>query len=89
MSKTYAYLPLQQKILYAQKAKDMGMSEGELTQKLIKLYLNLETNTNQSNQTNCIQCRYYQMATSKLMGAAEALSRIFSFVEPEWKREKP
>jgi len=86
MSKTYAYLPLQQKILYAQKAKDMGMSEGELTQKLIKLYLNLETNT---NQANCIQCRYYQMATSKLMGAAEALSRIFSFVEPEWKREKP
>ena len=86
MSKTYAYLPLQQKILYAQKAKDMGMSEGELTQKLIKLYLNLEINTNQSN---CIQCRYYQMATSKLMGAAEALSRIFSFVEPEWKRAKP
>ena len=62
------------------------MSEGELTQKLIKLYLNLEINTNQSN---CIQCRYYQMATSKLMGAAEALSRIFSFVEPEWKRAKP
>ena len=85
-NRVWAYLPIQQKILFNQKAKNMGMSEGELTQKLIKLYLNLETNT---NQTNCIQCRYYQMATSKLMGAAEALSRIFSFVEPEWKREKP
>jgi hypothetical protein len=75
MSRTWAYLSTAESQLYHDKAESLGISEGELTQKLIQLYLH--TTENQIQPKDCLHCNYFQVATSDVMKRLEKLNNIF------------
>jgi hypothetical protein len=86
MSRTWAYLSTSESQLYRDKAESLGISEGELTQKLIQLFLNTHNNSLQPD--SCLQCQYYQIATSNVMKVLASANSFFSLVQPEWERNK-
>jgi hypothetical protein len=85
MSRTWAYLTGEEHKQYVQKAETLGISEGELTQRLIHLYLNTPNNT--LHPHDCLNCQYYQLATSQLMATLKKFADFFIVVQPE-KRKK-
>jgi hypothetical protein len=80
MSRTWAFLTQQQHNKYIEKAESLNMTEGELTRRLILLYLNSDT-----DRPNCLTCPYYQVATSQLMKIAKTVNDFFLIVPPEKK----
>ncbi|MGD0071420.1 MAG: hypothetical protein ABSB71_08090 [Candidatus Bathyarchaeia archaeon] len=81
MSRTWAYLTPTEHEKYIRKAESLNISEGELTQRLIHLYLNTQTNT--MHPTACLNCQYYQVATSNLIQALKKFSDFFIVIQPE------
>lgn len=75
MSRTWAYLTIPEHQLYTEKAESLGITEGELTQKLIQIYLKTQNNTLKPN--NCLNCQFYQIATSDIMKRLEKLNNLF------------
>jgi hypothetical protein len=84
--KTWAYLTPQEYEQYKHKAESLNMTEGELTQRLIHLYLNTQNNI--LSPQACLNCSYYQIATSNLMKALKQVSDFFIVVQPEQKRKQ-
>jgi hypothetical protein len=74
MSRTWAYLTKPEHKEYIKKAESLGISEGELTQKLIKMYLHTKEN---HDKPNCLECNYYQIATSGVMERLQKLNKLF------------
>jgi hypothetical protein len=79
------YLSAKEQTLYKEKADTLCMTEGELTQHLIHLFLNTPTNTSQSN--NCLSCNYYHLATSQLITTLKQVADFFIVVQPQQKKK--
>ena len=84
MTQTWAYLKPEEYKQYKQRAETLGMTEGELTQYLIRLFLNIPEGSYQP--TNCINCQYYRVATSTARQALMKINEAFTLVIPEYKR---
>lgn len=81
MSRTWAYLDTTTHQKFREKAAQLNMTEGELTQRLILLYMNSET-----AKKDCLTCPYYQAATSQVMKALKAVNDFFLIIPPEQKK---
>ena len=84
MSRTWVYLKLDEYNAFKLKAESMNMTESELTQLLIRLFLRTPEN---SNPNQCIQCQYYHIATSTAIKALMKINEAFTLIEPEYKRK--
>lgn len=85
-ARTWAYLSNDEHHRYLEKAENLGISEGELTQKLIQLYLNTGSNTLQPE--NCLGCRYYQIATSNVIQFLMKAQEQFLLTRPSYDRDR-
>lgn len=83
MSRTWVYLKLEEYKDYKQKAEALNMSESELTQLLIRLFLHTPEN---SNANHCLNCQYYHIATSNAIQLLMKVNEAFSLVTPEYKK---
>ncbi|MFA5365383.1 MAG: hypothetical protein WC325_09420 [Candidatus Bathyarchaeia archaeon] len=80
MSRIWAYLTITEREQFKHKAESMNMTEGELMQKLARLYLN--TQGAPTTQINCLNCQYYQLATSQLMKVWKGVNDFFLIIDP-------
>lgn len=69
---------------YKQKAEALSMTEGELTQYLIRMFLSIPEGSYQPS--NCINCQYYRIATSQVIQTFMKLNEALTLVTPEYKR---
>lgn len=85
MSRTWAYLTVEEHKQFVEKAERLGMTEGELNQKLIRLFLNTQSENLQ--QGNCLNCTFYQLATSQLFRVAQSVADFFTvpIIQPKPK----
>lgn len=81
---TWAYLKPNEYREYKEKAEALGMTEGELTQWLIRMFLNIPEESYQPNV--CIKCQYYQIATSNVIQAFMKLNEALSIVRPTYQK---
>lgn len=79
MSRTWVYLKQEESKQFSEIAEKMGLSESELTQKLIRMFL---STPKESNPNNCINCQYYQIASSQVIQAFMKLNEALSLVTP-------
>jgi hypothetical protein len=85
MSKrTWVYLTQDLDKQFTQKAANMGMSESELIQLLIRMFLSTPSN---SNPNECVHCQYYHIASSNVIQVFMKLNEALSLVQPEYKRK--
>ena len=85
MSRTWVYLKQEEYNQFKQKAESMNMTENELTQLLIRLFLHTPAD---SHPNVCVTCQYYHIATSSVIQAFMKLNEAFSLVTPEYLRKK-
>lgn len=85
MSRTWVYLKQEEYNKFKLKAESLNMTENELTQFLIRLFLR----TPENSQPNlCVNCQYYQIATSNVIQAFMKLNEALTLVTPEYMRKK-
>jgi hypothetical protein len=84
MSRTWVYLKPEESKQFKIIAEKLGLSESELTQKLIRMFLSLPK---ESNPNTCINCQYYQIASSQVIQAFMKLNEALSLVTPEYIRK--
>lgn len=85
MSRTWVYLKPEEYRQFKTKAESLDMTESELTQFLIRLFLH----TPQDSKPNqCINCQYYLIATSGAIQAFMKLNEALTLVTPEYMRKK-
>lgn len=85
MSRTWVYLKQEEYDKFKQKAANLDMTENELTQLLIRLFLNTPK---ESKPNQCLNCQYYSIATSGAIQAFMKLNEALSLVPPEYMRRK-
>jgi hypothetical protein len=85
MSRTWVYLRPQEAKQFSDKARKLGMSESELTQMLIRMFLSTPKET---NPNTCIKCQYYQIASSQVIQTFMKLNEALSLVTPEYMRKR-
>jgi predicted metalloenzyme YecM len=86
MSRTWVYLKPEEYSQYKRIAEDMDKTESELTQLLIRMFLNIPKDKFQPNI--CIHCRYYQIATNNAIQAFMTINKAFSLVTPSYLIKK-
>ncbi len=86
MGQVWAYLNDLETKDYREIAKSLSMTEGELTQFLIRMLLKIPDDCFQP--ANCIKCQYYQIATSNVIQAFMKLNEALSLVAPSYKKMK-
>ena len=80
---TWAYLNKQEGTDYKKKAEELGLTEGELTQHLIRIFLNIEQN---NYSPNCVNCLYYQIVNTKAIQSLMKVNEFLSLIPPEYKK---
>jgi hypothetical protein len=85
MSRTWVYLKQEEYNMFKLKAESLNMTENELTQFLIRLFLHTPTD---SKPNVCVNCQYYLIATSGAIQALMKLNEAFSLVTPEYMRKR-
>lgn len=85
MSRTWVYLKPEEYNQFKLKAESMDMTENELTQKLIRMFLSTPKT---SNPNTCLNCQYYHIATSTVIQAFMKLNEALTLVTPEYLRKK-
>ena len=85
MSRTWVYLKLDEYNAFKLKAESMDMTENELTQLLIRLFLRTPENT---NPNQCVKCQYYHIATSSAINLLMKVNEAFTLIEPEYMRKR-
>ena len=86
MSRTWAYLDTTTHQKYTDKAKSLGISEGDLTQRLIHIFMT--TPIGETQLKTCLNCPYYQVATSHAMQALKKLNEALTLIQPQYMRER-
>lgn len=85
MARTWTYLTEEESKLFKQKAENMNMSEYELSQKLIRMFLNVPI---KSNPNICIDCQYYQVATNEAMQFLRKANDFLSVITPSYVKNR-
>ena len=84
MSRTWVYLKPEEYKQFKIIAENMDKSESELTQLLIRMFLNIPKDAFQPNV--CVNCQYYQIATNNAVQAFMTINKAFSLVTPSYLR---
>jgi hypothetical protein len=86
MSRTWVYLKPEEYSQYKDIAEGMDKTESELTQLLIRMFLNIPKEKFEPH--TCLNCQYYQIATNNAVQAFMTLNKAFSLVTPSYLRKK-
>ena len=80
----WAYLKKPEMAEFTKRAAAMNMSEGELNQLLIRMFLTIPEGSYQPNV--CVKCQYYQIGSSNVIQMFMKLNEALSLVTPEYRK---
>jgi hypothetical protein len=67
------YLDTATDIKFKAKCEQLGIKEGEITQKMIQMFVNTPKN---SNPKECLECQYYQLGQTEVFETMKRVNKL-------------